>query len=201
MWVEASGRSQDGKSVFRTKKSIGAGASARAAPMSLRQPGDRQTYSAIASEGWILRARHRRGADGHAGRRYGRPHGHQEVWWCDGGAGPERCRIFRHADEALNNVDVDFCVAVAEMGPLLIKLVQQPYGRSKTVPSDIRTEALIAERVLSDVSQVNGIGEQVPYNCPGCGGVLWELDTPGEKRYRCPHGPFVHAPRLAGESV
>lgn len=63
---------------------------------------------------------------------------------------------------ALNNVDVDFCVSVAEMGLLMTKLVQQPHGRSKAVPSDIRTEAVIAERVLSDVSQVNGIGDQVP---------------------------------------
>ena len=89
---------------------------------------------------------------------------------------------------ALNNVDVDFCVAVAEMGPLLTRLVFQLHGKSKGVPSDIRTEAVIAERVLSDVSQVNGLGDQLPYNCPGCGGVLWEMDTPGEKRYRCHTG-------------
>jgi two-component system, chemotaxis family, protein-glutamate methylesterase/glutaminase len=97
---------------------------------------------------------------------------------------------------ALNNVDVDFCVSVAEMGPLLTKLVHQPPRRSKAVPSDIRTEAVIAERVLSDVSQVNGIGDQVPYNGPGCGGVLWELDTPGEKRYRCHTGHAYTRPAL-----
>jgi two-component system chemotaxis response regulator CheB len=97
---------------------------------------------------------------------------------------------------ALNNVEVDFCVSVAEMGPLLTKLVSQPHGKSKAVPSDIRTEALIAERVLSDVSQVNGLGDQVPYNCPGCGGVLWEMDTPGEKRYRCHTGHSYTGPAL-----
>ena len=42
---------------------------------------------------------------------------------------------------ALNNVDVDFCVSIAEMGPLLTELVHQPHGRSKAVPPDIRTEA------------------------------------------------------------
>jgi two-component system chemotaxis response regulator CheB len=89
---------------------------------------------------------------------------------------------------ALNNVDVDFCVSVAEMGPLLTMLVAKPHGRNKAVPYDIRTEATIAERVLSDVSQVNTLGVQVPYNCPGCGGVLWEIQTPGEKRFRCHTG-------------
>jgi two-component system chemotaxis response regulator CheB len=97
---------------------------------------------------------------------------------------------------ALDNVEVDFCVPVAEMGPLLAKLVSQPHGKSKPVPSDIRTEALIAERVLSDVSQVDGLGDQVPYNCPNCGGVLWEIDTPGEKRYRCHTGHSYTGPAL-----
>jgi len=97
---------------------------------------------------------------------------------------------------ALDNANVEFCVSLAEMGPLLTKLVSQRHGKSKAVPSDIRTEAVIAERVLSDVSQVNGLGDQVPYNCPGCGGVLWEMDTPGEKRYRCHTGHSYTGPTL-----
>lgn len=71
---------------------------------------------------------------------------------------------------ALDNANVDYCVSIAEMGPLLTTLVSNPHGKSKAVPDDVRTEAAIAERVLSDISQVNGLGEQVPYNCPGCGG-------------------------------
>ena len=89
---------------------------------------------------------------------------------------------------ALNKANVDYCVSIAEMGPLLTKLVCEPHGKSRAVPDDIRTEAVIAERVLSDISQVNGLGDQVPYNCPGCGGVLWKIDGPGEKRYRCHTG-------------
>jgi two-component system chemotaxis response regulator CheB len=89
---------------------------------------------------------------------------------------------------ALDNANVDFCVSMAEMGPLLTTLVSKPHGKSKTVPEAVRTEAVIAERVLSDISQVNGLGDQVPYNCPGCGGVLWKIDGPGKKRYRCHTG-------------
>jgi two-component system chemotaxis response regulator CheB len=102
---------------------------------------------------------------------------------------------------ALNNADVDFCVPLAEMGALLATLVSRRPGRSKAVPSDVRTEAVIAERVLSDVSQVNGLGEQVPYNCPGCGGVLWEMDAVGQKRYRCHTGhSYTGATLLASQS-
>lgn len=102
---------------------------------------------------------------------------------------------------ALDNSNVDFCVSLSEMGSLLTTLVSQRHGKSKAVPSDIRTEAVIAERVLSDVSQVNGLGDQVPYNCPGCGGVLWEMDTAGEKRYRCHTGhSFTRPTLLASQS-
>jgi two-component system chemotaxis response regulator CheB len=89
---------------------------------------------------------------------------------------------------ALDNANVDYCVAISDTGPLLATLVAQPRGKSKAVPEDVRTEAVIAERVLSDISQVNTLGEQVPYNCPGCGGVLWKIDGLGEKRYRCHTG-------------
>jgi two-component system chemotaxis response regulator CheB len=89
---------------------------------------------------------------------------------------------------ALDNANVDYCVSIAEMGPLLTTLVSERRGRTKAVPEDVRTEAAIAERVLSDISQVNSLGDQVPYNCPGCGGVLWKTDDRGEKRYRCHTG-------------
>jgi two-component system chemotaxis response regulator CheB len=74
------------------------------------------------------------------------------------------------------------------MGPLLTDLVSQRHRKTNAAPEDVRTEAVIAERVLSDISQVNTLGEQVPYTCPGCGGVLWKIDGPGGKRYRCHAG-------------
>jgi two-component system chemotaxis response regulator CheB len=102
---------------------------------------------------------------------------------------------------ALDNANVDYCVSIAEMGPLLARLVSERPGRRKAIPPDVRTEATIAERVLSDVSQVNGLGKQVPYNCPGCGGVLWEMDRPGQKRYRCHTGhSYTGAALLASQS-
>jgi two-component system, chemotaxis family, protein-glutamate methylesterase/glutaminase len=91
---------------------------------------------------------------------------------------------------ALDNLDVDFCLPLADMGKVLVRLVAKSYGKAKPVPGDIRTEAAIAERVLSDVEQVQGLGNQVPYNCPNCGGVLWEMTAPKPKtkRYRCHTG-------------
>jgi two-component system, chemotaxis family, protein-glutamate methylesterase/glutaminase len=89
---------------------------------------------------------------------------------------------------ALNNLKVDYCVPIAEMGRLLETLCHRHPSKTKSVPKDISTEAEIAERVLSDVAQVNGLGSLVPYNCPNCGGVLWEIDSPNVKRFRCHTG-------------
>ena len=97
---------------------------------------------------------------------------------------------------ALDNLKVDYCVSIADMAPLLTTLVSRPHGRDKAVPADVRTEAEIAERVLSDISQVNGLGTQVPYNCPNRGGVLWQMQTPGEIRYRCHTGHSYTGPTL-----
>jgi two-component system chemotaxis response regulator CheB len=89
---------------------------------------------------------------------------------------------------ALDNMEVDHCVPAAELGGLLERLTRERRGPRRPIPPDVRTEALIAERVLSDVNQVNGLGSQVPYNCPNCGGVLWQVDAPGPRRYRCHTG-------------
>ena len=88
----------------------------------------------------------------------------------------------------LTQLKVDHVVPVAEMGALLTKLLKRPARQEKPVPKDIAIEARIAERVLSDLPSVEAVGEQVPFNCPNCGGVLWEVAKGGVLRYRCHTG-------------
>ncbi len=109
---------------------------------------------------------------------------------------PEDAAYSEMPQAALNSVPVDHCVPLAQMGGLLTSLVNGPPPPSKPVPQDVRTEAEIAERVLSDVSQVNTLGDQVPYNCPNCGGVLWDVTGTDLKRYRCHTGHSFTATTL-----
>ncbi len=88
----------------------------------------------------------------------------------------------------LNNVEVDHCVPLAEMGSLLYQVIGKERGKSKKVSHSILTETKIATRVLSDLSSVNELGDQVPFNCPGCGGVLWKVDSGDDARFRCHTG-------------
>jgi two-component system chemotaxis response regulator CheB len=102
---------------------------------------------------------------------------------------------------ALASLKADHCVPAAGMGRLLERLTRQRRGPRRPIPPDVRTEALIAERVLSDVAQVNALGDQVPYNCPNCGGVLWQVHAPGPRRYRCHTGhSFTDAALLTIQS-
>lgn len=88
-------------------------------------------------------------------------------------------------ESALDQVSVDHRVTLANLGALLEKLVRLRPSRRKRASDDILTEAVIAERVVSDVHAVDVLGDQVPYNCPACGGVLWEMAQPKVHRYRC----------------
>jgi two-component system chemotaxis response regulator CheB len=51
-------------------------------------------------------------------------------------------------ESALVNVDVDYCLPIAEMGAILERLVWESVGESPPIPEDIILEAEIAERVM-----------------------------------------------------
>ncbi|MDB5213487.1 MAG: CheB methylesterase [Myxococcaceae bacterium] len=97
---------------------------------------------------------------------------------------------------ALDHVRVDERATIAHMGALLDRLVRAPVTKSKKPPEDVGIEALIAERVVSDVVAANALGVQVPYNCPDCGGVLWQMSQPKVLRYRCHVGHAFTAASL-----
>lgn len=101
---------------------------------------------------------------------------------------------------AIENAAPDHVTPLAEMGSLLTRIVAAPLGRQPPIPRDIATESHIAERVLSDLTSVQELGEQVPFNCPGCGGVLWEMSQ-GDLRYRCHTGHSFTAPVLLAEQT
>lgn len=100
---------------------------------------------------------------------------------------------------AINQIDVDHIVPLAEMGGLLYQLLSIKVEKRKKVPKDILVESEIAKKVLSDLESVNALGDQVPFNCPGCGGVLWQVDKGESLRYRCHTGHAYTAKFLLEE--
>lgn len=100
------------------------------------------------------------------------------------------------------NVGVDHCLPIRGMGALLSRLALLKPGPRKPPPDDVVVEARIAQRVLSDLPSVKALGDQVPYNCPDCGGVLWQIKDGDLLRYRCHTGhAFSSAVLLAVQSA
>lgn len=103
---------------------------------------------------------------------------------------------------ALNNLKVDYCLPVGQMGKTLVDLARGPSPEAIDAPEDIVVEANIAKRVLSDVDSVEAVGDQVPFNCPECGGVLWKIAKGRFSRYRCHTGhAFTTAVLLAEQTA
>lgn len=102
---------------------------------------------------------------------------------------------------ALNQIKPDYCIPIAEMGGILSALVARKSKKQSAIPEDIVKEVKIAKRVLSDLPSVNSLGEQVPFNCPGCGGVLWKMNEGSDLRYRCHTGHAYTAAALLAEQT
>ncbi|MDZ7806245.1 MAG: chemotaxis protein CheB [Gracilimonas sp.] len=114
---------------------------------------------------------------------------------------PEDAEYPAMPKNALNNVKVDYCVPISEMGDLLNKIIPQKLPKQKAIPKDVSTEAKIAERALSDLASVNELGDQVPFNCPACGGVLWKMKNDSNLRYRCHTGHAYTAASLLADQT
>lgn len=112
---------------------------------------------------------------------------------------PADCEYPDMPQNALNQAKIDYCLPIDQMGALITGLVKRRKRKPANIPEDIAVEAAIAERVLSDLESVERLGEQVPFNCPGCGGVLWQMKKGGLLRYRCHTGHSYTAATLMAE--
>ncbi|MBO6850031.1 MAG: chemotaxis protein CheB [Marinobacter sp.] len=99
------------------------------------------------------------------------------------------------------NVGADYVLPVAGIGALLSTLITAALPESKPIPEDLLIEAKIARRVLSDLPSVEALGDQVPYNCPDCGGVLWKVADGELLRYRCHTGHAFTASVLLAQQT
>jgi two-component system chemotaxis response regulator CheB len=89
---------------------------------------------------------------------------------------------------ALANVQVDHCLALADIAPMLVRLVggEPPPPGSEPGPTPAREQAIFeGDQPLENLAQV---GQPSALTCPECGGGLWELKEAKPLRYRCHTG-------------
>jgi two-component system chemotaxis response regulator CheB len=85
----------------------------------------------------------------------------------------------------LNNMQVDECRPLSEIGATINNFAEAEDVPSVEVPDDIKLEAEISEKVLIGIDIVSSLGESTVYSCPSCGGGLWKVEKNGVDHYRC----------------
>ena len=101
---------------------------------------------------------------------------------------------------AVEHVDVDYVVPVAEMAELLVRLCKEQVGDVEPPVSPLM--AIEADMALMDDEAMNrGMrpGRPSGFSCPDCNGVLWEIHEADLVRYRCRVGHAWSADSLLGE--
>lgn len=101
---------------------------------------------------------------------------------------------------ALENVDVDWCLPLAQIAPALLALASgkpTPLPPMLPAPQWIDVENRFA-RGKGDMEQLEKIAAPSTFTCPECQGTLWELHDQRLQRFRCHTGHSFTA-KILGE--
>jgi two-component system chemotaxis response regulator CheB len=104
---------------------------------------------------------------------------------------------------ALEHVAVDYCMPLAEIAPLLVRLTGEPSQEEGAypMPEEMAQEARLAEMDMAALTDDDHPGTPSAFSCPECGGVLWELRDGDLLRFRCRVGHAYNPESvLAGQS-
>ena len=86
---------------------------------------------------------------------------------------------------ALATVERARPVTLAELGPLLARLVHEPAPEPPPVPEGLRIEVLLTERAMKNDDWNQVPSHSTDFTCPECSGALREVDEEGIRRFRC----------------
>ena len=96
----------------------------------------------------------------------------------------------------LDNVEVDYCLMLEQMGAVLAEKSRIGVYHSHKIPADVKAEAEIAEKAAIGIENVEALGERSELSCPDCGGGLWKMVQDDIARYRCYTGHVYNSSEL-----
>ena len=103
---------------------------------------------------------------------------------------PQDAEVSSMPENAMRQVQVDYCTPVTEIAELLVRLSNEPVTEKPAVMKDEQTKkeiGIAAEEKAMDNGSLK-FGELTPYTCPECHGVLSRLHNDNIMRYRCHTG-------------
>jgi two-component system chemotaxis response regulator CheB len=116
---------------------------------------------------------------------------------------PDEAAFNAMPSSALEQVDIDYCLSVKEIGPLLIRLTGESTMKKaiKVNEDSMRFEMEVSIATDGDAFR-KGIMEAAqltPFTCPECHGVLVQVNEGKIKRYRCHTGHAYSRSALLSE--
>lgn len=86
---------------------------------------------------------------------------------------------------AIENVQVDWILPIAEMIPVLQRLANEQVEDTQDGDRQLEIESDMSELEMNALQSSDRPGNVSGYSCPECGGVLWELQEGKLLRFRC----------------
>lgn len=107
---------------------------------------------------------------------------------------------------ALRYVEVDHCLALADIPALLTRLAKEPLPGEQdfAMPEELEIETNIAEQHMNTQQLINGvesIGTRTYFTCPTCNGALWQIGNDEPLRFRCHIGHSFTADALISDQT
>jgi two-component system chemotaxis response regulator CheB len=115
---------------------------------------------------------------------------------------PEDAMFASMPRSAISQVEVDYTVRAADIGPLVTMLVKQPVKQNPAVGADfiqrLEAELDIASGEYALDKGFTRIGKISPLTCPQCHGSLVAMEEDANVRFRCHTGHAYSAATLSG---
>lgn len=91
---------------------------------------------------------------------------------------------------ALRYVEVDYCLPLADIASLLVRLTAEPADKEggSPMPEELDIEVGIALEDRAHEAGVLKLGEMSPFTCPECHGTLLQMRDENPLRFRCHTG-------------
>lgn len=104
---------------------------------------------------------------------------------------------------ALGNVEADYILPLASIGPLLGQLANKLAKEEGGYPvsEDMEKETKLAEMDQALMHNNESVGTPSAFSCPECGGVLWEIQDGDLLRFRCRVGHAFSAESVQAEQA
>jgi two-component system chemotaxis response regulator CheB len=98
---------------------------------------------------------------------------------------PEEAEYPDMPKAVLDNMGVDHCVSLNDIGNTINNIILNDEERSTDIPEELVKEAQIAQNTVINLDLVNSLGDRSIFVCPDCGGGLSNVNNEIGYVYRC----------------